>query len=390
MYARLLDLTKSKKSFFLWGQRQTGKSSLLKKQFPSAHYIDLLDSSEYLDYSSQPSLFAERLVNFKSGTLVIVDEVQRVPLLLNEIHKLIETKKIIFGLCGSSARKLKRGQANLLGGRALRYELLGFSAYELGQDFKLTDFLNRGYLPSHYLDSDYYLSLRSYVGDYLKEEIFSEGLVRNLPTFTRFLEVAAIGDSEIINNSNIGRETSVSSKTVQSYFDILVDTLVGQYLPAYTKKPKRRIIQSPKFYFHDVGVVNFLAHRKNLKPKTSEFGKAFENWIFHELQCFIKYSLSDYPLSFWQLTTGVEVDFILGDMQIAIEAKSTEKVNDGHLKNLREIKKDYPSIKERIVVSLDRSTRRTEDGILILPYKEFIKRLWQNPLNSQVDISFQD
>ena len=267
---------------------------------------------------------------------------------------------------------------------------MGFSAYELGQDFKLTDFLNRGYLPSHYLDSDYYLSLRSYVGDYLKEEIFSEGLVRNLPTFTRFLEVAAIGDSEIINNSNIGRETSVSSKTVQSYFDILVDTLVGQYLPAYTKKPKRRIIQSPKFYFHDVGVVNFLAHRKNLKPKTSEFGKAFENWIFHELQCFIKYSLSDYPLSFWQLTTGVEVDFILGDMQIAIEAKSTEKVNDGHLKNLREIKKDYPSIKERIVVSLDRSTRRTEDGILILPYKEFIKRLWQNPLNSQVDISFQD
>ena len=138
---------------------------------------------------------------------------------------------------------------------------------------------------------------------------------------------------------------------------------MGQYLPAYMKKPKRRIIQSPKFYFHDVGLVP----RKNLEPKTSLFGKAFENWIYYELQCFIKYSLSDYPLHFWQLTTAVEVDFILGDMQIAIEAKATDKVNQGHLKHLRELQKEHPRIKERIVVSLDKSIRKTEDGILILP-----------------------
>ncbi len=388
MYARILKLNSSKKSFFLWGQRQTGKSTLLKKTFPKDSYINLLHSDEFLSYSSKPSLLRERFRLKKPGSLIIIDEVQKVPLLLDEVHNLIEDNGLIFGLCGSSARKLKRGQANLLGGRARRYELLGLSAHELGKAFDVVKLLNHGYLPSHYLDNDYFLSLQSYVGDYIKEEILAEGLTRNLPVFSRFLEVAAIGDTEVLNYSNIAREIALSSNTIQSYYEIIQDTLIGTLLPAYTKKVKRRVIRSPKFYFNDVGIVNYLAGRQNMLPRSREFGKAFENWIFHELKCFQKYSLSEYPLSYWQLTTGVEVDFILGDMKIAIEAKSSSNINDSHLKNLRELKKEYPTIKERILVCMEKQTRITSDGIVILPITEFISRLWANPLNHAVEINF--
>ena len=184
MYRRLLDPSSLRKSFFLWGQRQTGKSSLLKTIFPKAFFIDLLNSDHFLTFSTNPSLFREHVEPLKRGDRVIIDEVQKVPLLLDEVHKLIEDKGLLFGLCGSSARKVKKGQANLLGGRALRYELLGFSAHELNQDFNLLQMINRGYLPSHYLDDNYFLLLRSYVSDYLREEILAEGLIRNLPIFS--------------------------------------------------------------------------------------------------------------------------------------------------------------------------------------------------------------
>lgn len=389
MYKRILQLQDPKRSFFLWGQRQTGKTTLLKKVFPNVKHINLLHSDEFLSYSTNPSLLRERLSVTDSGSIVIIDEVQKVPLLLDEVHDLIESKKLIFGLCGSSARKLKRGQANLLGGRALKFELRGFSAYELGEKFNLQKVVNRGYLPPHYLDDDYLLQLRSYVSDYLKEEILAEGLIRNLPVFSRFLEVAAIGDTELLNYSNIGRETGVSPKTVQSYFEILQDTLIGSFLPAFTKRAKRRIIQKPKFYFNDVGIVNFLARRHQIEFKTPLFGKAFENWVFHELQCFIKYSLSDYPIYFWQLTTGVEVDFILGDMEIALEAKGVDRVTSDNLKNLRQLKIEHPYVKEQIVVCLEKEIRQTDDGILILPYQDFIKRLWYNPVKQDVTISLK-
>jgi predicted AAA+ superfamily ATPase len=312
----------------------------------------------------------------KAGDLVIIDEVQKIPPLLDEIQNLIETKKIIFGLCGSSARKLKRGHGNLLGGRARRFELYGFSAFELSKDFDLIKLLTRGYLPSFYLDDEYQHSHQSYVSDYLKEEILAEGLTRSLAIFSRFLETASFSDTETINFSNIAREVGVSVKTVQSHFEILEDTLTGGFLPAYTKKMKRRTRQSPKFYFFDVGIVNFLAKRKNLVPKSSDFGKAFENWVFHELKCYKSYKQNDLDLSYWALTTGVEVDFILNDMEIAIEAKSSDKVTSDHLKNLKELKKDFPKIKSRIVVSMEKQIRTTDDGITILPYQEFIKRLW--------------
>ena len=247
MYKRNLNLSNAKKSFFLWGQRQTGKSSLLRETFKTAYFINLLESDAFLEYSMRPSLLRERLNHLKAGDLVIVDEVQKIPSLLDEIHNLIETKKIIFGLCGSSARKLKRGHGNLLGGRARRFELFGLSANELGNDFELTKILKRGYLPSFYLDEDYEYSHQSYVADYLKEEILAEGLTRNIAIFSRFLEAACFSDAEIINFSNIARDVGVTVKTVQSHFEILEDTLTGGFLPAYTKKMKRRTRHSPKF-----------------------------------------------------------------------------------------------------------------------------------------------
>jgi predicted AAA+ superfamily ATPase len=376
MYKRVLSLISPKKSFFLWGQRQTGKSSLLTETFKNDLYINLLESDLFLEYSTRPSLLRERLNHLKAGEIVIIDEVQKIPSLLDEIQNLIESKKIIFGLCGSSARKLKRGHGNLLGGRARRYELFGLSAFELREDFDLNRLLTRGYLPSFYLDDDYEHSHQSYVSDYLKEEILAEGLTRSIAIFSRFLETAAFSDSEIINFSNIAREVGVSVKTVQAHFEILEDTLTGGFLPAYTKKIKRRTRQSPKFYFFDVGIVNFLSKRKNLVPKSSDFGKAFENWVFHELKCYKSYAKNDLDLSYWALTTGVEVDFILNDMEIAIEVKSSDRITNDHLKNLRELKKDYPKIKSRFVVSLEKHIRTTDDGITVLPYPEFIRRLW--------------
>ncbi len=386
MYQRKLNLRSIKKSFFLWGQRQTGKSSLLKKTFSDAIYLDLLKSDEFLAFSQRPDLLRERLAPLKKGELVIIDEVQKIPALLDEVHHLIEDRGLLFGLCGSSARKLKRGQANLLGGRAWRFELRGLSASELAENFNLTKLLNRGYLPPFYSEEEYVRTHQSYVADYLREEILAEGLIRNLPVFSRFLEVAAQSDTEVLNYSNIGRETGVSPKTAQAHYEILVDTLIGSYLPAYVKRMKRRTIQAPKFYFHDVGIVNFLARRGRLEAGGELFGKAFENWIFHELQCFLLYSSSSLPLSYWQLTTEAEVDFIVGNMESVIEAKASARITERHLKGLRELKKDFPSVKERIIVCLEKHVRMTEDKIWILPYQEFISSLWANSLRPDVSL----
>lgn len=377
MYKRDLSLKESKTSFFLWGQRQTGKSSLLKAVFPQALWLDLLDSKDFLDFSARPYLLRERTELLRPHSVVIIDEVQKVPLLLDEVQNLIERRKLIFGLCGSSARKLKRGHGNLLGGRARRFELYGFTSNELGKDFSLNTCLNRGYLPPHYLSEDYLHGLQSYVTDYLKEEIIAEGLTRNVQAFSRFLEAAALGDGEVLNYSTFARDTGVSLKTVQSHFDILVDTLTGAYLPAYTKRTKRRVRQAPKFYFHDVGIVNFLARRKHLEPRTPDFGRAFENWVHHELTCCLKYLGLYWPMAFWRLTSGAEVDFILGEMEIAIEAKASDRIHADHLKGLREIKKEFPGIRERVVVCLEAHARMTEDRILVLPYQDFAKALWE-------------
>ncbi|OFZ53953.1 MAG: AAA family ATPase [Bdellovibrionales bacterium RIFOXYC1_FULL_54_43] len=372
-----------KRSFFLWGPRQTGKTSLLRAAFPDALWIDLLHSDQFVKYQRDPSFLRQELSfeqNVSKPRLIIVDEIQKVPGLLDEIHWLIENRKFAFGLCGSSARKLRRGHANLLGGRADRFELFGLVSQECGPAFDLGKFLNYGYLPSIFLSETPGRSIRSYCADYLKEEIAAEGLVRNLPAFSNFLEVAALGDTEQINYSTIARDCGVSSPTVKSYFEVLVDTLMAAFLPAFTKRPKRRIMQVPKLYFSDIGVVNFLAKRAELKPGSELFGKAFENWVFHELTAHRAYTEAYYDLSYWRLSTGVEVDFIIGNMEFAIEAKASAKVTQDHLKGLRELKKDHQEIKRRYLVCLEKMPRQTDDGITILPYGLFAEKLWKNDL----------
>ncbi len=377
MFKRSLKLPPHpKESFFLWGPRLTGKSTLLKEVYSHALWIDLLKSDEFRRYTTHPEWLRTELLQDKKEQLVVIDEIQKVPSLLDEVHWLVENQKTMFVLCGSSARKLRKEHANLLGGRALRYELFGLTSQEIGHDFDLIRMLNHGYLPKHYMSQRPLRLLSAYISDYLKEEIAAEGLVRNLPNFSNFLDIASLSDAELINFSTIGRDCGVSSPTIQAYFQILVDTLLGTWLPSFQKRPKRKTIGAPKFYFSDVGVVNFLAKRRNLEPGSSLFGKAFENWIFHELAAHSHYSEMDYQLSYWRLTTDVEVDFIINDMEIAIEAKTTPKVTSDHLKGLRNLKQDHPEVSKRMIVCLETKERRTEDDIFILPWKNFVKRLW--------------
>ncbi len=380
MYFRELKLPASPTtSFFIWGPRQVGKTSLLRETYPLAPRINLLLSEEFAAYQSRPQLLRERVIQ-NSWKFVVIDEIQKVPQLLDEIHYLIEEHRVVFAMCGSSARKVRSNHANLLGGRAMRFELMGLVSKELGENFQLQKLINRGYLPAIY-DSDDYMQLqKAYCADYLKEEIFAEGLVRKLQPFSRFLEIAAIGDSEVTSFETIARDCGVSAPTVRSYFEILVDTLLGQFLPSFALRPKRRQTVSPKFYFTDVGVVNFLAQRGNLSPKSELFGKAFENWIHHELRAWLEYHKRPEQLTYWRLSSGAEVDFIIGDMACAIEAKSSEKIHRDHLKGLREIIEDYPTVGRRIVVSLEPLSRRTQDGIEILSVTDFLAKLWNDQI----------
>lgn len=377
MFKRALELpAPGAETFFLWGPRQSGKTTLLRASFVDALWIELLKADEFRRYATRPELLREELAAKPDVNAVVIDEVQKVPAILDEVHWLMENRNIAFALCGSSARKVRKGHANLLGGRAIRYELFGLSAKELAKAFDLTRLVNHGYLPRVFQAERPKRLLQSYVADYLKEEVAAEGLVRNLPAFSTFLEVASLGDTEITNSSTIARECGVSSHTVQSYFEILVDTLLGRWLPAFTKRPKRRIVQSPKFYFADVGVVNILAKRNDLEPGSALFGKAFENWVHHELVTYNAYRERDATLSYWRLTTGAEVDFIVDDLRAAVEAKATHKVTSDDLKGLRQLRADHPRLGPSWIVSLEPKPRRTEDGITILPANEFIRSLW--------------
>lgn len=376
MFKRALNLPSAgTTTFFLWGPRQTGKTTLLRGKYPEALWVDLLKADEFRRYLQNPELLREALAARDPIRQVVIDEVQKVPQLLDEVHWLHENRGIRFALCGSSARKVKRGQANLLGGRALRYELHGLTTGEIGGDFDLNRLLNHGYLPSIYQSENPRSLLNSYVADYLKEEVAAEGLVRNLPVYSEFLNMAALADTELVNFSTIARDCGVSSHTIKGYFQILEDTLLGRWLPAYTRRPKRRVIAAPKFYFGDVGVVNHLARRGDLQPGAELYGKAFENWVFHELCARNSYSNAFAKLAYWRLPSGIEVDFIVNDMQLAIEAKAAAKVTQDHLKGLREVARDHRGIKQRIIVCLERTSRRTEDGIWILPANEFSVRL---------------
>ena len=364
-------------SIFLFGARQTGKSTALRMQFPDAIYIDLLDTSLKSRFRRRPSLVYEMLHNKAEGTLVIIDEIPEVPELLSEVHRLISECGIVFILCGSSARKLKRKGKNTLGGRALPVYMYPLVSREI-PDFDIDRAVNYGMLPSHYLAKNPARQLAAYIEVYLKEEIREEALVRNLGAFQRFLEVAALTDGEMVNNNNIAQDCGVSASTVSSYFDILEDTLIGYRIPAFRKVMKRRLVQAPRFYYFDIGITNHLLHRKELVRGTTDYGHAFEHLVIQELVAWQHYTHSEEELSYWRTYTGIEVDAVLGDGRVAIEIKSVEEVLPRHLKGLKTFADEYPKSR-RIIVSLDVINRVT-DGIECLHVTDFFKQLWEKGL----------
>lgn len=366
-----------KESAFLWGARQTGKSTLLKALFPDSIYFDLLLSSEFERFQRNPSLLREIILAAKPSGPVIIDEIQRIPQMLNEIHWLIENEKTQFILSGSSPRKILRSGGNLLGGRALRYELYPLTSAEI-PDFDLIKALNNGLLPRHYLSSSPQKLLSAYIGSYLKDEIMAEARIRNISSFSRFLEMAAFSNGEIVNYSNIASDCGISAPTVKEYFQILEDTLTGRFLHSFQKKPKRRVINAPKFYYFDLGIANYLLKRGKLEYGSEAFGKAFEHFIYQELYAHSSYSGLNYPITYWRTASQLEVDFILGDHEVAIEVKSTNLANPRHLKNLKAISEEY-QVRKCILVTNDPQPRLA-DGILILPWKSFLDQLWSNQI----------
>ena len=360
-------------SVFFFGARQTGKTTLLKKLFPNARYYDLLKSEEFERLSRRPQLLREELQDFPANSLVIIDEIQKLPALLDEVHWLMVNCDLRFLLTGSSARKLRRGGVNLLGGRALVNNFYPLVSAEI-PDFDIDRAVNNGMLTRHYLVADASKRLSGYVGLYLQTEIVDQAVVRNLPSFNRFLEVAALTSGEMLVYANVAQDCGVSAVTVRSYFDILTDTLFGYVIPAYTKKVKRKLIQAPKFYLFDVGVANYLMHRSHLKQGSPEYGHAFEHLIIQEIMAYLGYQGRQGELSYWRTGTGVEIDAVLGDAAVGIEIKSTNEVKDNQLKGLRSFGQDYPDAR-LIVVSNDMYRRRV-DNIEIIPVREFLSDLW--------------
>lgn len=378
MYIRKLNLeNENNDSVFLWGARQVGKTTLLEFLYPNACYYDLLLSKEFERLIRRPSLLSEELETAKEGDLVIIDEIQKVPQLLDEVHSLIHRKRLRFILSGSSPRKLKRIGANLLGGRALKKTLLPLVSAEI-PDFDILKAVNNGMLPRHYTVNNPWERFRAYVGVYLNEEIREEAISRKLNSFTRFLEIAAFSNGEMVVYKNIAQDCGVDHRTVKEYFEILQDTLVGYLIPGFSATKKRRAILAPKFYYFDVGIANYLSNRKNIQQGTDAFGHAFEHLVIQELIAYLNYNNRSEELSYWRTSSGYEVDAIIGDGRIAIEIKSSNEVNSRHLKGLKAFLEDFPEARS-IVVSMDKH-KRILNGIEIFPANEFLKSLWNNEI----------
>ncbi len=363
------------KSTFLWGPRKTGKSYWIAHHLHNAIVIDLLKTDIFAEFASRPALLRERYSNHRG--LLVIDEIQKIPALLDEVHWLIENKRLSFLLTGSSARKLRRGHANLLAGRAWTRRMCPLSFMET-EGFDLESVMVSGLLPPHYLSPKPLEELRAYLSDYLKEEIANEAMTRNMPAFSEFLKTAAITSSELLNYANVAREAGVSQKAVRNYFDILEDTWLGFRIPPWRKAKNRRLIETEKFYFFDVGIVNYLCRRQP-KIGSPEFGKSFEHYILMELKAYQAYKNPDLEIKFWRTASGFEVDFLLGDGLLAVEIKAGKRVHEGDLRGLRALK-DEIRIKKSIVVCLEDTPRTLDGGIEVVPWKVFIEKLWSGSL----------
>ena len=378
MYERIFDIkNRLDEGMFLFGARQVGKSTLLKNRFPKAIYIDLLNSDLKRRFKQNTGLFKEMLIKYPAETLVIVDEIPKVPELLDEVHSLMVDYGLHFILSGSSARKIKKSGANQLGGRAIPETLYPLVSAEI-TDYDLNKAIQNGTIPRHYAVTNAKNRIKAYIDLYLKEEIKEEAAVRNVDNFERFMEVAAISDGEIINYENIATDCGVSANTVKAYFKILYDSLIGYEIPAYRKVIKRKLTQAPKFYYFDVGVANYLMRRYKLEPGTPEYGHAFEHLVMQEIIAYLGYKGELDQLSYWHAYSGEEVDAIIGDAKIAIEIKSADEIQRKHTESLREFAKEHPNAK-LIVVSRDKITRQS-GGIDLYYATDFFKALWNEEL----------
>jgi len=378
MIKRILNLDNPHNdSTFIWGARQVGKTTLIKEAFPAATYYDLLRAKDFERLLRNPSLLSEDLAMINDGETVVIDEVQKLPQLLDEVHSLIFNKNIRFILSGSSPRKLKRRGANLLGGRALKEVLYPLVSAEI-PDFDVHKAVRYGTLPRHYLVDDPWRRLGAYISVYLNEEIREEALSRDLKTFSRFMEVAAFTNGEIVVYKNIAQDCGIDYRTVAGYFEILVDTLVGYLIPAFTHTKKRRSIQASKFYYFDVGIANYLRNRRHIQLGSVDFGHAFEHFIIQELIAYLGYNKKEEQLSYWRTSAGYEVDAIIGDGRVAIEIKSTEEVQSRHTKSLKAFQEEFPDCR-LVAVSFD-SRPRISNDIEIYPATEFLKKLWNGAI----------
>ncbi|MBC6415068.1 MAG: ATP-binding protein [Bdellovibrionales bacterium] len=376
LYNRKLNLNSllKNKSFFLFGARSTGKTTLIQQNLKNYKLYDLLDSQTYRRLLKRPKLLEEE--NTKHN-LIVIDEIQKQALLLDEVHRLIQTKNYRFLLTGSSARKLKKGQSNLLAGRAWQAELFPLSWVEIPR-FDLIKYLNLGGLPMVYNSKNYKEELDSYVSLYLREEIQNEALSRNIQAFAEFLDLIALSNGEEINYESFSKDLQVSPSTLKNYIEVLSDTLLGFRLPGWTKTKKRKAISRGKFYLFDLGVTNTLCHRGFIESKSELFGKAFEHFIILEMRSYLSYFRKKLNMNYWRSNSQTEVDLLVGD-KVAIEIKSNSLIQDKHLKGLRRLKEEQ-LLKKYIVVSLDKEERITKDKIYIMPWKAFLKKLWQGAI----------
>jgi predicted AAA+ superfamily ATPase len=373
----------ARQSAFLWGPRKTGKSTFLRSAFPDSLRYDLLQTDVMLELAKRPSLLREQLLAASPRDLrgpVIIDEVQKVPQLLDEIHWLIEHRGLRFILCGSSARKLRRGRVNLLGGRAWRFEMHPLTSLEV-PDLDLVRALNRGLVPVHYLGPEYRRSLDAYVRDYLKEEVFDEGLTRNVPAFSRFFDAMGYSHGELTNYANIARDCGVDAKTVKEYYQILVDTLLGTFVePFKTRQGRQVITKASKFYLFDVGVAGVITKRHVAEERGEAFGRAFEHFVLMEILAHRSYRDLGYEIHFWRTKAGLEVDFILGSGEVAIEVKGSSRVDGAEFRSLSAFVEEHRP--RRAVMVCNERRPRVHAGIEVLPWRVFLGRLWSGEIVS--------
>lgn len=379
------ELKKIKTSAFLLGPRGTGKSTWIKKNYKSkVLFYDLLNTAEVIRLSRDPSLLYKETAHLEPGSCVVLDEIQKVPALLNEVHRIIEEKKIQFILSGSSARKLRKSGVNLLAGRAITYNLFPLVSKEVNFKINIEEQVAHGMLPASFLSKNPKKYLKTYGETYLKEEIKEEALTRNIGHFARFLEVAARQNGQITNTSSIARDSSVARQTVQGYFDILVDTLVGFWLTPWKLKRATKQVSHPKFYFFDSGVVRALSGRLPYPPAPEEWGSLFETFIINEIRAYVHYKELEYPLHFWRSQSGVEVDIFLETSKgyLAVELKANAMWGKRFNRGLNRLSEELGKDKVTCIGVFMGERELTMGNVSVYPALNFLKRLWSGEIIS--------